>query len=290
MYGKIFASLYQGTLRGNAHAILVFTNLIACADRHGQVDKHWRAVADEVGLSVDQVRAAIAFLESPDEESRSREHDGARLVRLSDDRGWGWQIVNYRKYRDIRNEEDRTEQNRAAQERTRARRADSKKVSQRQPASSGDASMSAKGDGDAHAKAEAASVEPRARIEANETTTTPPPSQPVGLFDPKPKTPATTAVAPQMPRTARTLSPADLRAFGLSIVSPDDSQAVELALLLYGQDNLMDQLRKTVAATASASGPVYPSALLADCRKRWVLLVSDYQRAGLDAPDGTPEE
>ena len=107
MYGKIFSSLYQGTLRGNAHGILVFTNLIASCDKCGIADRHWRAIAEEVGLSVDEVKAAIAYLESPDEESRSREHDGRRLVRIAPDRAWGWEIVNYAKYRDMRDEEDR---------------------------------------------------------------------------------------------------------------------------------------------------------------------------------------
>ena len=71
MFGKVFASLYQGSLRGQAHEILVFTNMIACADREGFVDKHPRAIAEECGITVDEVRAAIANLEAPDPESRS---------------------------------------------------------------------------------------------------------------------------------------------------------------------------------------------------------------------------
>ncbi len=119
MYAKLFASLYQGTLRGQPHEILVFTNLMAHADKEGHVDKHFRAIADEVGLSVDQVKAALVTLESPDEESRSREEGGRRLLRTHPDRSWGWMIVNYSKYRAIRSEEDRREQNRLAQERWR---------------------------------------------------------------------------------------------------------------------------------------------------------------------------
>lgn len=120
MYGKIFASLYQGTLRGKAAEILVFTNMIACCDKDGEVDKHPRAIADEVGLPIDQVAAAITTLESPDPESRSRAHNGARIVRISTERTWGWMIVNYAKYRAIRNEDDRREQNREAVRRHRA--------------------------------------------------------------------------------------------------------------------------------------------------------------------------
>ena len=119
MYVKLFASLYQGTLRGRSHEILVFTNLLAHADLHGFVDKHWSAIADETGLSRAEVEAAILNLESPDLESRSPEMQGCRLIRADEHRAWGWKIVNYGKYRSIKNEDDRREQNRLAQERYR---------------------------------------------------------------------------------------------------------------------------------------------------------------------------
>ena len=120
MYCKLFASLYQGTLRGRAHEILVFTNLLAHCDRDGFVDKHFKAISDEVGLSLDEVKAAIANLEAPDAESRSPEEGGARLVRMDAHRVWGWQVVNYVKYRTIRDSEDKREQNRKAQSKYRA--------------------------------------------------------------------------------------------------------------------------------------------------------------------------
>lgn len=119
MYCKLFASLYQGTLRGRSNEILVFTNLLAHSTKEGTVDKHFRAIAEETGLSVDEVKAAITVLESPDEESRSPEENGARLVRLDEHRVWGWRVVNYGKYRANRSEDDRAEQNRQAQARWR---------------------------------------------------------------------------------------------------------------------------------------------------------------------------
>lgn len=115
MYAKLFTSIYQGTLRGNSHGLLVFTNLLAHADQHGIVDIHPRAIAEEIGLTQAQVRVALDVLEEPDEESRSPEHEGRRLIRMDEHRAWGWQIVNFLKYRAIRNEDDRREQNRLAQ-------------------------------------------------------------------------------------------------------------------------------------------------------------------------------
>ena len=119
MYVKLFASLYQGTLRGKPDEILVFTNMLAHADQHGIVDMHFRAIAEEIGLSTDRVKAAIQNLELPDEESRSPEESGKRLIRMDEHRAWGWKVVNYLKYRSIKNEDDRREQNRIAQEKFR---------------------------------------------------------------------------------------------------------------------------------------------------------------------------
>ena len=121
MYAKLFASLYQGTLRGRPDEILVFTNLLAHTSADGVVDKHFRAIADETGLPVDRVKAAILALEAPDEESRSPEENGSRIVRMDDHRVWGWRIVNHAKYRSIRNEEDRAAQNRESQRKWRER-------------------------------------------------------------------------------------------------------------------------------------------------------------------------
>ena len=115
MYAKIFASLYQGTLRGKSDEILVFTNLLANADKDGYADKHWRAIAEETGLTELEVKAAVLKLEAPDEDSRTPELDGRRIVRIDEHRAWGWRIVNYLKYRAIKNEDDRREQNRIAQ-------------------------------------------------------------------------------------------------------------------------------------------------------------------------------
>lgn len=139
IYVKLFSSIYQGTLRGNSHCLLVFTNLLAHCDKEGIVDVHPRAVSEEVGLTVEQVRAALDVLEAPDEESRSPEEDGRRIVRTDAHRAWGWRVVNYAKYRAIRSEEDRREQNRVAQAKFRQR----KQSKQSKPASAAESHGSA---------------------------------------------------------------------------------------------------------------------------------------------------
>ena len=119
MYAKLFTSIYQGTLRGNSHGLLVFTNLLAHCDKEGVVDMHPKGIAEEVGLSIEQVKVALIELESVDEESRSHEENGRRIIRVDEHRAWGWRVVNYAKYRAIRDEDDRREQNRLSQARWR---------------------------------------------------------------------------------------------------------------------------------------------------------------------------
>jgi hypothetical protein len=109
VYAKIFTSIFDGSMRGHSDLILVFVNLLCHADQDGMVDRHWRAIADETGLTHDQVRSAVAALEGPDGESRSRNDDGRRIRRIDPERDWGWEIINYQHYRHIRSMEERRE-------------------------------------------------------------------------------------------------------------------------------------------------------------------------------------
>ena len=96
-------------MRGHSDLILVFVNILCHADQDGMVDRHWRAIADETGLPYEQVRAALLALESPDTESRTRTDDGRRLRRIDPERDWGWQIINFKHYRALRNDDERRE-------------------------------------------------------------------------------------------------------------------------------------------------------------------------------------
>lgn len=120
MYAKVFKSMFDGTLRGRSDALLVFVNLLANSDREGFVDKHFLAISQETGLSVERVVAATLELESSDRQSRSQELEGRRLERMDAHREWGWRIVNYGKYRKLRDEDDRREYNRVKQKESRA--------------------------------------------------------------------------------------------------------------------------------------------------------------------------
>lgn len=119
MYGKLFSSAYEGTLRGEPHLQLVLFNMIAHADKHGEVERTVRTIADEVGLSEKDARAAITRLESPDPNSRTEAEKGRRIVRLHEHRTWGWRLVNFPKYQAIKNAENRRAAQRADAQRRR---------------------------------------------------------------------------------------------------------------------------------------------------------------------------
>lgn len=119
MYAKVFASLWDGSLRGKSDAILVFVNLLSHADCEGFVDRHFKAISDETGLDLDRVKFALLELEAPDPESRSPNLQGTRIERIDDHRDWGWRVVNYLHYRNLSNRLIEREANRLRQARFR---------------------------------------------------------------------------------------------------------------------------------------------------------------------------
>lgn len=105
MFGKVFASLWHGSLFGRTNEQLVFIYMLANSDANGVVDIFQPVIAQATGLTVEAVRAAIAELEGPDPATRTPGYDGARIQLLDDHRDWGWIIVNFQKYRDLRDAE-----------------------------------------------------------------------------------------------------------------------------------------------------------------------------------------
>lgn len=129
MYGKLFAQMYDGTLgtKGPWQALVTFQQLIILADKHGDVDMTAEAIARRTTIPLDVVEVGLRALAEPDPHSRTPDEDGRRIVPLADNRGWGWHIVNYDKYRKIRSQEERREYMRAYQ---RDRRSKAKRVNQ----------------------------------------------------------------------------------------------------------------------------------------------------------------
>lgn len=101
--------MYDGTLatKGPWQALVTFQQLVILADPEGVVDMTVESVARRTTIPFEIIEAGIEALESPDPDSRTPTEEGRRIMRLSESRPWGWRIVNYGFYRNIRNEIER---------------------------------------------------------------------------------------------------------------------------------------------------------------------------------------
>jgi hypothetical protein len=124
MYGKVFQSMYDGTLatKGPWQALVTFQQMIVLADKDGVVDKTAGAISRITSIPLEIIEIGLEELCKPDPDSRSEADEGRRIVLLEPHRNWGWQIVNYVKYAAIRSSEERREYMRAAQARHRAKK------------------------------------------------------------------------------------------------------------------------------------------------------------------------
>lgn len=112
MYGKIFQSIYDGTLVTNWKALVTFEQMIILCDADGVVDMTPFALHKRTGIPIDIIQEGIEFLEKADPLSRSKEQEGRRIERLDAHRDWGWVIVNHRYYRDLVSKEEKREADR----------------------------------------------------------------------------------------------------------------------------------------------------------------------------------
>lgn len=124
-YGKIFSSLYKGSMIGAGplpFAIMGYVISNAMPDRNlgGYVQLHPIVLASTIGkVTPEQVSEAIEFLCAPDPLTTTPGDEGRRLVKIGP---FDYRVVNYAKYKAIRDEEERREQNRLAQEKHRQKK------------------------------------------------------------------------------------------------------------------------------------------------------------------------
>jgi hypothetical protein len=121
MYGKIFASMYDGSLFGSGAVVFAAMGYVIATqepdrDVGSQVRLNPQLLAAVLGEKVEAVEEAIAVLCAPDPKSTTAAEGGRRLMKIGT---FDYKVVNGPKYRAIRDEESRREQNRKAQEKFR---------------------------------------------------------------------------------------------------------------------------------------------------------------------------
>jgi len=107
--------MYDGTLctKGPWEALVTFQQFLVLADPEGQVDMTAEAISRRTTIPIEIIEKGIVALLKPDPKSRTPTEDGRRLIPLSEGRDWGWLVVNYKHYRDMKREEERREYHRA---------------------------------------------------------------------------------------------------------------------------------------------------------------------------------
>jgi hypothetical protein len=114
VYAKVFAQIFDGSLctHGPWEALVTFQQLLVLADQEGNVDMTAEAISRRTTIPLEIIKTGIAALLKPDPQSRTPTELGRRIIPLSDGRDWGWLVVNYKQYRQLKREEDRREYHR----------------------------------------------------------------------------------------------------------------------------------------------------------------------------------
>ena len=121
MYGKIFQSMYDGTISVNWKALVTFQQMIVLCDAEGLIDITPPALSKRTGIPLDIIEDGIEYLSQSDPYSRSQEHGGRRIILIDEHRPWGWIIVNHEYYRDLASVDDRREKARIRKQKQRAK-------------------------------------------------------------------------------------------------------------------------------------------------------------------------
>lgn len=122
-FAKIYQRIFDGTLRENWKALVTFEQLLILGWPSGVVDMTSAALHFRTGIPLDIIEEGLTVLLKADPQSRSGAEEGRRIVPVEEGRAWGWRIVNFPQYRDMRSQEERRTYQREYQ---RDRRADAR--------------------------------------------------------------------------------------------------------------------------------------------------------------------
>jgi len=108
MYAKLFSRITESSLMEESIPVrYVFVMLLAIADQEGYVIGTDIAIARRLNMPVADFRQCVEELMTPDPDSNSKEEEGRRVILSDHERGY--KCVNYRAYRDMKDEQDRRE-------------------------------------------------------------------------------------------------------------------------------------------------------------------------------------
>ena len=107
LYARVFLQILDSSIAEDYTLRHVFEDLLKLADhKTGIVDMTRQAIARRLNLPESVLSDAINKLESADPNSRDADFDGRRIERLDQHRDWGWTILNWKKYAELKNKAD----------------------------------------------------------------------------------------------------------------------------------------------------------------------------------------
>lgn len=121
MYGKVFRQMYDSTVATNWKTLVTFQQFIILADADGIVDMTPEAISRYTNIPLDIIQEGIAELSKPDPKSRSKTAEGRRIALLEPEREWGWYLINYEFYANLRTRDEIRAGNRERKRRQRER-------------------------------------------------------------------------------------------------------------------------------------------------------------------------
>lgn len=151
-YSKLDCNMLHSSIWQEPHDVRVaWVTMLLLTDYHGQVKASLPALAMQNAVTVQRMQEIIEIFMSPDPYSKSKEHDGRRLMEIDG----GWQVINYPKYRDGLKQPDRTSAERKARQREKEREEMSRQKRDSHGASRSGTAGHAYSDSDSDSKSEA---------------------------------------------------------------------------------------------------------------------------------------
>jgi hypothetical protein len=118
-FTKLFSSIINSTIwREDDKTRIVWITMLAMADSKGNI---WAAIpglADAAKVSIGDCERAVEKFKGPDKYSRTKEHDGRRIIEIDG----GFNILNYAKYREKYRNKDRRDYFRTKKQEERAKK------------------------------------------------------------------------------------------------------------------------------------------------------------------------
>lgn len=108
LYARIFLQILDSSIAEDFTMRHVFEDFLKLAyeGQHGVVDMTRQALSRRLNLPLEVLNDAISKLEAPDPNSRDPDNGGRRIAKLDDHRDWGWKILNWHKFDEIKRRAD----------------------------------------------------------------------------------------------------------------------------------------------------------------------------------------